>query len=197
MGSRDMFISTTSIICNAVNVVLIGGAFFVSVRKMKSMMYALRYFTMLSNLYCAFASLALLICTLAGKIPGAVRMLKYSSTCAVAITFLTVVLFLCPVSGKWKELLSGYDFFLHLICPVIAIVSYCFFEKRPTAFYTVIYGTIPTAIYAVLYLFKVRLAAPEKRWEDFYGFNRGKLWPLSIITVVLGSFGISVLIRLV
>ena len=33
------------------------------------------------------------------------------------------------------------------------------------------------------------LRAPaDKRWEDFYGFNKGGKWPISLALMLLGSF---------
>ena len=43
------------------------------------------------------------------------------------------------------------------------------------------------ALYAVLYACKVLLAPPEKAWEDFYGFNRGGKWYLSVCLMLLGT----------
>ena len=55
-----------------------------------------RYFTVLSNLFCAFAALILLICEFFGVLPAWAATLKYMGTVAVTLTFLVVLLFLWP-----------------------------------------------------------------------------------------------------
>ena len=180
-----------SIICNALNVIFVTGALTAVLRKAQPKRIAFRYFTILSNIFCAMSSLALLVCAIAGNVPDGILIWKYSASCAVAVTFMTVMLFLGPVTKKFKELLSGYNFFLHFFCPVLAIVSYAAFENRTFGFYTVIFGVLPVILYAVLYFYKVKLAQEEKRWEDFYGFDRNGKWPVSIAAMLIGTFVIS------
>ena len=156
-----------------------------------------RYFTVLSNMFCAVASLFLIFFTIAGNIPDWVLLLKYSGTCAVTVTFLTVMLFLGPAMKAYKALLSGYDFFLHLMCPLLAIVSFAIFENRQFGFYVVIYGVIPVILYAVLYSYKVKLAPANNRWDDFYGFDRNGKWPVSLAAMLIGTFIVSVVLWVV
>ena len=140
------------------------------------------------------ASLALVICYIAGSVPEGVLLWKYSGTCAVSVTFLTVMLFLGPTMKNYKALLSGYEFFLHLLCPLLAIVSYVFFEKREFEFYIVIYGTLPLVLYIALYYYKNMHAPEGHRWKDFYGFNKSDKWPLSMAAMVAAGFLISVIL---
>ncbi len=151
----------------------------------------LRYYTALSNLLCAAACLAVAITRLCGEVPPAVLILKYVGTAAVAVTFLTVMLFLGPFVYDYKFLLTGPDLWLHLVCPVLAIVSLLLCDKPDAPFGVVFLGVLPVPLYGAMYLYRVILAPPEKRWEDFYGFNRGGKWPLSLAIMVLGAFGIS------
>ena len=155
---------------------------------------AFRYFTILSNIFCALSSLALLICEIAGSVPDGILLWKFSGTCAVAVTFLTVMLFLGPVKKSYKELLSGYNFFLHLLCPLLAIISYAAFERRAFGFVTVIFGVLPVILYTILYYYKVMMAPEGKKWEDFYGFNMSGKWPLSIAAMWIGTFIVSVIL---
>ena len=53
---------------------------------------------------------------------------------------------------------------------------------------TALPGLLPVALYGALYLYRVILAPADRRWEDFYGFNRGGKWPLSMGAMLLGSF---------
>lgn len=156
-----------------------------------------RYFTTLSNLLCALAALVTAIFALCGALPLWVVLFKYAGTAAVTVTMLTVLLFLGPVSGQWKKLLSGADFFFHLFCPLLALVSFCFFEKTPFAFGWTALAVAPVVLYGALYLYKVIVARPEKRWEDFYGFNRNGKWWISVALMLLGGFLIAAALWLV
>ena len=122
----------------------------------------------------------------------AALLLKYLGTSAVTVTLMTVFLFLGPSQGGDKSLLSGENLYMHLIGPVLAIVSYCFLEKRALSFATALTGLIPVAAYGAVYLYKVILAPEAQRWEDFYGFNRGGKWPVSMAAMFAGAFLVSV-----
>ena len=156
-----------------------------------------RYFTTLSNVLCALASLVTAIFALRGALPLWVVLFKYAGTAAVSVTLLTVFLFLGPVSGEWKKLLSGADFFFHLLCPLLAIVSFCFFEKTRFAFGWTALAVAPVVLYGAWYLYRVIYARPEKQWEDFYGFNRGGKWPVSVALMLLGACVVAVVLWLV
>ena len=187
-------IGIESIIINALNVICETGAFIAVFMKAQPKRVAFRYFTILSNMLSGAASLALLVCAIVGKVPDGIRLWKYSGTCAVTVTFLTVMLFLGPVTKKFKDLLSGYNFFLHCLCPLLAIVSYAAFENMTTGFYTVVYGVLPVILYAALYYYKVKRASGDKRWEDIYGFDRNGKWPLSMAAMLIGTFIVSVVL---
>ncbi|QTE70239.1 hypothetical protein JRC49_10550 [Clostridiales bacterium FE2011] len=152
--------------------------------------FALRFFTTLSNLLCAAACLLTALAINAGGIPEWIWMLKYIGTAAVTVTMLTVLFFLAPSFGKGalKVLLSGTDLFMHLITPLLALVSFCVFEKRGMTFCQSLWGMLPVVLYGPVYLYKILFALPEKRWDDFYGFNKQGKWPVAFAGMVLGTF---------
>ena len=152
--------------------------------------FALRFFTTLSNLLCAAACLLTALAINAGGIPEWIWMLKYIGTAAVTVTMLTVLFFLAPTFGKGalKVLLSGTDLFMHLITPLLALVSFCVFERRGMTFCQSLWGLLPVVLYGPLYLYKILFALPEKRWEDFYGFNKQGKWPVAFACMVAGTF---------
>lgn len=147
---------------------------------------ALRFFTVQSNILCAAA--ALLMCF--APFSRWVWMLKYIGTTAVTVTMVTVFVFLAPACGSLKRLMRGADFYMHLITPLLALVSFCGLERRGLSFAPALTGLLPTALYAVLYGYKILLAPPEKAWKDFYGFNRGGKWYLAVLAMLAGTFGI-------
>lgn len=147
---------------------------------------AFRFFTVQSNVFCGAA--ALLMCLFPGQ--GWSWTLKYVATAAVSVTMLTVFLFLGPTQGGYAALLRGSDFFMHLTTPLLAIVSFCVYERRGMDFGTALLGMLPVALYGVWYCYKVVFAPEEKRWNDFYGFNRDGKWPIAFAAMLLGAFAV-------
>ena len=134
-------------------------------------------FTVNSNILCA-ASMAMVIpYTLDGlrthnyHMPRWIVDLVYMGVTAVALTFLVSLFILSPVKG-FVLIFTGSRFFLHGVCPILAIVAFCFFmsEKRLTVRDSLL-ALIPVLIYAVVYYVMVAVVGEEKGgWNDFYGF---------------------------
>ena len=155
---------------------------------------ALRYFTLLSNLFCALASLLLALSLLRGGASRALWLMKYIGTAAVTVTLLTVLVFLGPNMG-YKPLLSGKDLYFHLFGPLLAIGSFCFAERFfPLSFAAAFVGLLPVLLYGSYYLYRVVCCPEGKRWEDFYGYNKDGKWPLAFTAMVLGTALICVLL---
>ena len=157
-----------------------------------SLRVVLRYFTSLSNVFCAAASLALVCARLRGAVPVPVLLFKFAATVAVLVTLLTVLFFLGPQLG-YKRLLSGPDLWLHLICPVLALLSWLGWERIPVSPAASLLGVLPVLLYGGLYYYKV---VQKKAWDDFYGFNRGGKWPLSALIMFGGAALLSLLLAL-
>ena len=178
--------SLASIVCNALIVIFCIAAICGHGKK-APLKVLLRYFTVLSNLLCAVAALAVVICRLGGALPDAVRWLKYAGTASVTVTFLTVIAFLGPTLG-YKLMLTGPDLWLHLICPLLALLSYFAWDRPDAPFAVVLLALLPVLLYGVLYIYRVLYAPEERRWKDFYGFNRGGKWPLSYAAMAVAAF---------
>ena len=148
--------------------------------------WAFRFFTVQSNVLCAVS--ALLMCLWPES--RFAWTMKYIGTAAVTLTMLTVFLFLAPSIGRdWVQaLLKGPDLFMHLITPLLALISFCLFEKRGMSFGVALLGMLPVILYGPWYLYKIKFAPEEKRWNDFYGFNKGGHWPISFACMLLGTF---------
>ena len=155
----------------------------------------LRFFTTLSNLLCALTALLVVIFRVCGGAPNWVLVLKYIGTAAVTVTLLTVLLFLGPTKG-FKRMFSGPDFWLHLPAPVLAIVSLLLCDKPALPFAGTLLGVLPVLLYSIVYIFRVLFAPEERRWPDFYGFNRDGKWPVSLGAMLVGSYAASVLLWL-
>ena len=151
---------------------------------LQSGLRALRFFTTLSNVLCAVASLLVLL-TLRQVVPFGIWLLKYIGTAAVGVTFMTVMVFLGPTMG-YRDQLKGFAFYLHVSGPLIAAISFCFLERwYPLSFALALTGMLPVILYGAVYLNRVVVA---KRWDDFYGFNKSGKWQISFSAMVAGSF---------
>ena len=146
--------------------------------------YALCFFTVQSNILCAVS--ALLLCLFPES--GFAWHLKYIGTAAVTVTMLTVFLFLAPSLGSLSKLLRDGELYMHLITPLLALITFCVFEKRGMSFGTALTGLLSICLYGPWYLYKIRFAPEGKRWEDFYGFNKGGKWPVSFACMLAGTF---------
>ena len=147
---------------------------------------AFRFFTVQSNVLCAAG--ALLMCIA----PDAAFAwtVKYLGTLVVTVTMVTVFVFLAPTTGGLLPLLKGSSFFMHLATPLAALLSFLLWERRGMRFGTAVLGILPVALYGVLYAYKVRFAPEEKRWDDFYGFDRSGNLALSFAMMGVGVFGL-------
>ena len=187
------------IILNIANALMITASVIYACRKVKKnngkLGEVFRYFTVLSNVFCALASAAAAVSAAAGGISFGVSVFKYTATCAVTVTMLTVFVFLAPTVGSLGPLIQEQDLYLHLICPSVAVATYLLFDGAAMPFSFTLIGTSPVLLYGLFYLYKIMYAPEEKRWEDFYTFNRGGKWPISFAAMLLGAFLISIVLR--
>ena len=174
-----------SVLCNLAMAAAAVAAVWTHSRK-APLRVVLRYFTVLSNLLCALASLTAAVCRLCGGLPAGAALLKYAGTASVTVTLLTVLFFLGPTIG-YKLMLTGPDFWLHLVCPLLALLSYFLWDRPAAGPAVVLLAVAPVALYGAMYLYRVLFAPEEKRWNDFYGFNRGGRWYLSFGVMLAAS----------
>lgn len=158
--------------------------------------YMLRFFTILSNLFSALASLIALFLLRSGSLPYGIWLIKYIATASVTVTFLTVMVFLGPTLG-YKNQLSGWSLYLHLAGPIFAILSFCFYERFYfLSFLSSLWGIAPVILYGILYLKKVVFSSGNSQWDDFYGFNKNGKWKISFSAMVAGAFLVCILLWL-
>ena len=162
---------------------------------------AFRYYTVDSNILLGVASLVVAISGLmrlrSGKpLPKAVVLLKFCGTCVVLITFFTVIVFLGPVFG-FAGMYANQSLYLHGVVPVLAALTLLILE-RGTEFsaWESLLSLIPTALYGTVYFIMVLAVGRENGgWEDFYGFNMGDRWILSVAVMGLAAAGLALLLR--
>ena len=161
------------------------------------------FYTVESNLLAAAALLAALPFKLkrwrdGSELPFFCTLLTFAGVTSTTITFMTVICFLGPTMG-YGTMYVGNSFFLHLVCPVLAALSFVFdaqSEKKLKMPHIAV-SLIPTAVYGVVYFIMVVVIGKQNGgWDDFYGFNRGGLWYVSYIVMLGAAFLIGALLRL-
>lgn len=154
----------------------------------------LKYFTVLSNLFCGIVASAFLI---AGCKSKKLLPWKLMAATAVALTFLMIAVFFGPLYG-WLKLYQGSNLMFHLIVPVLAIVEFILLDGEFPFRYTFLAGA-PALVYGAFYLANI-LINGTGTWphsNDWYGFVN---WGLGVgivifAVVVLTSWGIACLLR--
>ena len=159
--------------------------------------WAFIYFTVDSNVLCAAACLlAALYRAASGKMPWWVLIFKYIGTTAVTVTLMTVVVFLGPVLG-YTGMFSGINLYLHLLAPLAAILSFVFWDdERKLNKKFIGLSVLPTFLYGMVYLYQVVCVGAENGgWHDFYGFNMGGRWYVSVVAMLLATALLGVILR--
>ena len=135
--------------------------------------------TVLSNI---FEGTACIIWIAAGKEASeAAEKIKYMATVSVALTFMTVMVFLGPLYG-YPEMLSGVNFYLHLVVPVLALFECIFLSRTIYTRRDNLIAVVPMLIYGTLYLAN-NLINGTGEWpdtNDWYGFLNWGL-PMGLI----------------
>ena len=90
------------------------------------------YYTIDSNILALISSSIFLYYLInKKKIPGWLKIFKYTSTICLSITFFVVLFVLVPMSNFdfYGMLLKDSLLFHHVLCPLFAIISFIFFDK--------------------------------------------------------------------
>ena len=157
-----------------------------------------RYFTTDSNLLAAAASVVLAVYEIRGGKTKAAVVFKYVGAAAVTITFLTVLCFLGPISG-FHGVYSDEAFWLHMVCPLGFVVSFLFLDMRGMRLGVkdAVWALIPVAVYgAVYFIMTIAFGEDNGGWPDFYVFNAGGMWPVTLLIFIIASTAVALLLRL-
>lgn len=166
----------------------------------------LRYFTIDSNILMGIVALLIGIDqwkVLKGKkneVSASSYVLKLVGTASVTLTMLITVFFLLPTTAAtygYFALFAYSNFFLHLLNPIVSIVSFLCFEKtKKIAFKHTFTAIIPMLLYAVYYVGAAvshaenGVIAPGYDWYGFFfaGLRSG-IFVVPIL--ILLTYGIS------
>ena len=183
---------------------LIGLGFRGMVNEPLPLPYLLKFFTVLSNLFMGFVSLAFAVNEILYikkniEIKKYMYILKLMATVSVAITFLTVVFFLAPKEKNYFSLFYDGNFFYHFFIPVLSIVVFLLFDTtNKLSIKSTLFGILPFVVYTIFYII-VSLAnmdgAKFKDGYDWYGFlGLGPWFILAAVLMFGGSYLISFLL---
>ena len=159
----------------------------------------LKYFTVLSNIFCLIVAIIFIVLSLMRK--KCPIILKLISVSGVALTFAIVAFFLAPMYPD-LNMYEGTNRFFHLIVPIVAMIEFIMYEQeRKMPFKYTFFAAIPSLLYGNFYLANCLINGigewPET--NDWYGFlNWG--YPVGMVIfagVVLANWGIACLFWLI
>ena len=159
-------------------------------------------FTVNSNILAAAAMAMVIPYTMDGLrthnyyLPRWIVDVVYAGVTAVALTFLVSLFVLSPVKG-FVLIFTGSRFFLHGVCPILAVAAFCFFmTQKELRIRDSLLAMIPVLIYAAVYFVMVVVLGEEKGgWNDFYGFATRVPWKVTAIAIMPLTFLIATGIR--
>ena len=160
-----------------------------------------RFYTDNSNMFALFACFLLAmyqtISLLKNKdiTPMWVKNLKYYSTCCVALTFIIVACFLAPLCGiNGIVIMFTYNsmFYHHLICPLLVVISFMFFEKYNFKHNIIYKALIPTLGYGIVILILNLLKVVRGPYPFLFVYEL-PVWSivLFMIAIVLLAFSLN------
>lgn len=154
------------------------------------------FYTELSNLFAMGVCFVTALCQLralltGGEMPAWVRTLKYTVTCCLMLTFLTVVFVLAPMygpDGHYVMLLTSSMLYNHFLNPVTALLSFVLLERVPALPRRAVgRAMIPTLVYGGIML-AANVAKVYKGPYPFLYVYEQPLWTSCMwVVVILGG----------
>lgn len=117
--------------------------------------------------------------------------------CGVVCTTLIMLFAVCVIGFVDKEMaFNGYNFYLHIICPIMILVSFFVIES----YYRIsikmsLISITPVFIYAIVYIYEVIIVGVDAGgWEDIYYFTKFAHPLVSFVAMMLMAFLVALLI---
>lgn len=166
--------------------------------------YAFKYFTVDSNVLAGLVSLAYIILQILQsknkikKIPECMHLLQLAATTGVTLTMMVTVFFLAPQSTTtYFDYFMNSNLFMHLLTPLLCIISFVFFEKTEISFAKTPLGLIPMILYAFYYIPNILLhldngkVLPAYDWYGFLVGGLGTIWfVIPLILLITYAFAV-------
>ena len=114
---------------------------------------SMKYFTVLSNLFCGIAAALWLVYERKGG-SEKVERIKYIAAASVGLTFTVVMVFLGPLYG-YPEMFAGANLWLHLVVPITAMAEIIFLSDATYTRRDNNLAVIPPLIYGIVYVVNI------------------------------------------
>ena len=163
---------------------------------------AFKYYTVLSNVFCALTSLVCVIFMLARKdrsLPVPLYLLHLAGSCVVSVTLIVVIIFLGPTMG-FGNMFVGVCFWLHLFAPVLSIISQMLLRpQKEIRLRSTVFAVVPTILYGAVYIIvnAVNWTGKSNPVTDMYGFLRWgwAIGAMLLVAICLINWLVAVLFR--
>ncbi len=160
------------------------------------------YYTRLSNLLALIAGIFVVIFIFRnkeGELPKWLSLLRFITTIMLFVTFLISLFVLTPAVGSfYKMMINNQLKFHHLLCPLLSIVSFIFFEKGGRlSVKDNFLATMPTLIYGIIMLILNGARVLDGPYPFLRVYNQ-PVWAtvLWIAGIYLGTFLLGLILRL-
>ncbi len=179
----------------------IGGGMVIYAENGQPIAELFHYFTINSNCLTAFSACLILPFAVEGirkkhfSYPEWVAMLHY---CGMVCTTLTMVFSAGIMSLIDPEsAFGGYNLYLHVVCPVMVIVSFFLVESgRRFSRKEAILAAVPALLYEAIYAVEVVIVGKERGgWADIYHMTEYAPIAVAALVVTLLALTLSLLIR--
>jgi len=154
-----------------------------------------KYFTMDSNVFAGLISLLYIILVILenkGRIkemPAILPLLKLAATTSVTLTMMVTVFFLAPqTETTYFAYFTNANLFMHLVTPLLCIISFIFFEKAKISFPQTFWGLLPMFLYSLYYIPNILLHLENGKTShsyDWYGFLDGGLSTITFVIPII------------
>lgn len=163
---------------------------------------SLKYFTTLSNVFEGISCIIWIVfhTALAKSEKGKAfsDALKYTACVCVALTFLTVIIFLGPMFG-YDNMFTHANLWFHLVVPLLSMGEFVFFNRSEVRIRENFAAVVPMLLYGTVYLVNLLLNGMGEypNTNDLYGFATWGI-PIGIVifAVLCGiTYGIGLALR--
>ena len=163
---------------------------------------AFKYYTVLSNVFCAVTSLVCVIFMLARKdstLPVPLYLLHLAGSSVVSVTLIVVIIFLGPTMG-FGIMFVGVCFWLHLFAPVLSIISQMLLRpQKEIRLRSTVWAVVLTILYGAVYIIvnAVNWTGKSNPVTDMYGFLRWgwAIGAMLLVAICLINWLVAVLFR--
>lgn len=161
----------------------------------------LKFYTVLSNIFCGIVALIYVFMILAGKDTSKLDVFKLAAVCGVAITFSVVAFFFGPLYG-YLRFYKNANLVFHLLEPLMAMAEFIIIRHKKMPFKYTVIAAVPTLIYGACYMLNILINGIGGAWpdtNDFYAFLSWG-WPVGILIfsgITLAAFAAACLFRFI